>query len=286
VSLDLRGNHFSRVLDRDAFGRPSQVQLLHPDRVTVIPEGGSRYYTSNGKRVDRADMLHERLRVAPGAVQGMSAITYGATALGVNLAAEQFGADYFADGNIPPAVLEAAGEIDQPTAKVIKDRFMAAVRGNREPVVLGEGLKFRQISVNPNESQFLETIRAGIDKVAQFFEVPATMIGGSRGDSLTYANLESDSLFFLKFFFNPLLTLRERWLSRNLSPRGQRFLFDRSPLREGQLLERVKAEALEISNHTRTPDEIRAARGDLPLTADQLDTLPAWGATTPPPEKP
>lgn len=287
ISLDLRGNAFSEILDRSGNGWPSVVRMHHPDRVQLMSDSANGwYYIAQGRRIERIDMIHERYRVAPGQVSGMSAIAYGATALGVNLAAEQFGADYFADGNVPTGILTADGEIDQATAKTIKERFMSAIRGSREPAVLGAGISYQQISVNPNEAQFLETMRFGIDKVAQFFELPATLIGGSRGDSLTYSNVEQDSIQFLKFYFNPLLVLRERFLSRKFMPRPQAVEFDRAGILQGDLLTRLKADSLAVANHTFTPTELRARDGLAPLTPEQIAELPSWGAATPPPEKP
>jgi hypothetical protein len=55
------------------------------------------------------------------------------------------------------------------------------------------------ISLRPDESQFLETQQANISEIARFFGIPAEMVGGKTGSSLTYANVEQRSLDFLTY---------------------------------------------------------------------------------------
>jgi hypothetical protein len=57
----------------------------------------------------------------------------------------------------PSGMLTNDKELDQKQSMTAKQRFMAAIRGRREPVVLGGGWKYQAIQVSPNESQFLET---------------------------------------------------------------------------------------------------------------------------------
>ena len=47
---------------------------------------------------------------------------------------------------------ENAAEVSQSNATTLKQRFLAATRGNREPVVLGKGWKYQAIQVSPEES--------------------------------------------------------------------------------------------------------------------------------------
>jgi phage portal protein BeeE len=81
-------------------------------------------------------------------------------------------------------------------AREVKDRFREAVK-YREPLVTGAAWKLDTIPVTAEESQFLETISANVADVCMFFGVPPEAIGGSSGDSMTYANVEGRNLALL-----------------------------------------------------------------------------------------
>src|SRR5581483_5381358 len=128
--------------------------LLSPDRVQpqVDEDTGDVRYFVGPSRVDMTDRIwHVRGMTLPGKKLGLSPIEYAAEAIGVDLASRKFASDFFSGGGIPKAVLESDMDITQEQARTLKDRLMAATR-NREPVALGSGVKYNQISVKPNES--------------------------------------------------------------------------------------------------------------------------------------
>ena len=136
--------------------------------------------------------------VIPGSPVGMSPIRYAAESIGVGLATQRFGAEWFRDGAHPTHVLESEHEINQEQAKILKQRLLDATRNNREPLALGLGAKLHAIQVSPEESQFLETMKANADDVARFFFRRPPGEGGS----VTYANVEARSLDLLTYTLN------------------------------------------------------------------------------------
>jgi phage portal protein BeeE len=60
-------------------------------------------------------------------------------------------------------------------------------------------VKYTPIQVSPEESQFLATQQANVAQVARYFWIPPEMVGGSGGNSMTYANVEQRSLDFLTY---------------------------------------------------------------------------------------
>lgn len=274
VSLDLRGNAFGRILARDGFGFPKVVELLHPDMVSVNldRQTGRLVYRVAGAIVAGEDIWHERANSFPGAPLGLSVIEYAARTIGVALAAEKFGADWFGDGAHPSSVLTTDQRVDESQAKTIKNRFMSAMRGNREPLVLGNGVKYEAIQVSPDESQFLETMGYSTQQVCRFFGVPPELVGGESGSSMTYSNVEQRSIDFLTYGIGPTLVRREAALSRML-PAGQSAIFDVNALLRTDLETRYKASAIGIAAKFLDPDEVRHDEGRLPLTAKQKATL-------------
>ncbi|RBY82677.1 phage portal protein [Blastococcus sp. TF02A-26] len=278
-SLDLRGNGYGIVVDRDARGRATQIELQHPDTVRpVITKAGELMYrvAGHGKLFEPREIWHETCNEEPGEVPiGLSPIAACARSLGINIAAEQFGADFFRDGAHPTALISntKASTIDQTTAAVVKARFMAAVNGSREPVVLGGDWKFDQLSVAPNESQFLETMRFGVNQTARIFNVPAELIGGGAdGSSLTYANRVDRALDFLTYRFGPTIVRRENALNRLVGP-GEWVKFNRGALLATDMLTRLKAYEIGLRNGVYAFDEPRELEEKPPLTPAEITAL-------------
>lgn len=275
-SLDLRGNAYGIILDRDGRGRPTQIELQHPDTVRpVIDRAGRLVYRIGGTPYEPRDVWHERCNDEPGSPVGMSPIAVAARSLGIQLAAEQFGADFFRDGAHPTAMLtnDKAAQVDEATAGIVKQRFLAAVNGNREPVVLAGGWNYKQLSIAPNESQFLETLQDGVNQVARIFNVYAEMIGGgASGSSLTYANRSDRVLDFLAYRLGPTIVRREAALTQLVGP-GEFVKLNRGALLATDLLTRYRSYELGLRNGVLSLEEPRDLEDRPPLTPEQLAAL-------------
>jgi HK97 family phage portal protein len=278
TALDLRGNNYGRIMSRDGFGRPTQIELVHPDNVSVrqINQGKIAYFIK-GVAFDPVDIWHERQNTIPGALVGMSSIAYAAWTISAGLSAQRFGLDWFRNGAFPSGHLKNVAKMMQAKeAEAVKERFMDSVAA-RQPFVSGADWDFKSLTVNPNESQFLETIKASVNDVARFMSVPAEMIGGSSGSALTYASVEQRSLDFLTYHFDPTLVRRERILSR-LVPDGTYVQFDRDNLLRTDLLARSKAYHLGVNARFLTPDDVRKKEFLPPLTEkdwEQFGKIPS-----------
>ncbi|MBK6858026.1 MAG: phage portal protein [Microthrixaceae bacterium] len=192
------GNVFGLVAARDRLGYPVQMEILSPSRMSARPVGvGSVQWLLDGRPVGD-DLVHWPAFTVPGSPIGLSPLQYAASMTGLGLSAGEFGRRWFSDGAHPSAVLSTDQPVTQDQAATIKERFRAAVSG-REPVVLGLGVTYEAIQVSPEESQFLETIKANKADIAGFFLVPPEMIGGESGNSQTYANVEQRSLNYLTY---------------------------------------------------------------------------------------
>ena len=274
VSLDLRGNAFGQVLDRDGFGYPTQIELVHPDKVTIRKRfDGAYVYRINGTRVPTEDVWHERAFVAPGSIVGLSPIKYAATTMGVALAAEEYGADWFGTGSHPSSILTNPDleELEEDDAATVKERFIGSVSRN-EPAVLSGGWKYQAIQLSPGEAQFIETQRWTLNQVARLFGVPPEMIGGEAGNSLTYANVEQRGLDFTAFNIGPTIFRRERALSK-LVPRAQFVKLNEGALLRTDLLTRYRAYSIAVKAQFLHPDEAREKEDLPPLTAAQKEDL-------------
>lgn len=267
MSLLLRGNGYGLVLGLGTDGWPSQVEMLHPDRVSARRERnfGPVEWLLDNKKIDKwpqGPLWHLPAYVMPGSPVGMSPIRYAAETVGLGLATQRFGSQWFGDGAHPTSIIESEHEITEKQAKVLKERVLKAMRNNREPLALGMGTKLTAIQVAPEESQFLETTKANADDIARFFFRRPPGEGGS----VTYANVEARSLDLLTYTLNGWIVRVERALTR-LRPRPRFVKFNPDALLRVDLATRYRAHDLSIRAGWKSRDEVRRLE-DMPPISD------------------
>jgi HK97 family phage portal protein len=241
-------------------------------RVDVDPVSGQvTYWALPGGNEITARVWHIRGFTLPGQQIGLSPIAYAAQAIGVDLSSRKFARDFFDGGGVPKATLTTDLDLTQEQADTAKQRLRAATV-NREPAVFGNGVKYTPISVKPEESQFLQTQQANIVEIARFFGVPAEMVGGQSGSSLTYSNVEQRSLDFLTYGV-------QFWLKRiedaffDLLPQPQFVQFNTKVMLRTDAETQSKVDAIDIAAKMIAPSEKRTARNLPPLTQQQKEEL-------------
>jgi HK97 family phage portal protein len=256
TSCLLRGNGYGYIHQLGPDGWPTQIESLHPDRITWRRErnfGPVESFLDNQKieRWPLGPLWHLPVYVTPGSPIGMSPIQYAANTIGLGLAAQRFGAGWFNGGGLPVGTLESDQVIDKDTAIALKDRIRETLRPG-EVMVLGAGLKFNAVQVNPEDSQFLETVKATNDEVARFFFRRPPGEGGS----VTYANVESRSLDLLTYTLTGWLVPIEKAITR-LRPRPRYVKFNADALVRVDLMSRYKAHDMAIRSGLNSRDERR-----------------------------
>ena len=291
MSWLLRGNLFGNVLERAPTGTGflRQVDLFHPDQVSGTLEDGRVKWFVSGQDAPR-DFLHRRVNPVPGVVLGRSPIQVAATNIGVQLASTRFGLQWFQDGAHPNALLtNSEVPLDDAQIRQVKDKFLAALRGKREPLVYGKGWQYQSIQLNPEESQFLQTQGYSAAECCRIFGPGyAEILGYESGGSMTYSNVVDRDLHLLKYSLNKWLRRLERLLSEFL-PRPQYVRLNRDALLETSTLQRYQAHASALTNLWRTVNEVRDDEdlppvpwGDQPNTKNTSPAPAEQGAPTDP----
>lgn len=282
VSWLLRGNLYGDILDQAPSGMLRQVDIFHPDRVRPRIEGGSVLWFVEGREIPARQLLHRRVNPVPGWLLGLSPIAYHAWTIGLSLTATRFGMQWFQDGAHPGGILRQTDKpLDGDQARGAKDAFMAALRGTREPVVLGKGWEWTQLQINPEESQFLETQRFSAAECARMFGPGiAEVLGYSDGGgSLTYSNVVDRDLHVLKYALNRWLNRLERLLSEFL-PRPQYAQFNRDALLQTNTLQRYQAHASALDKRWKTVNEVRDLEDMPPVEwGDEPNAIPGAAAS-------
>lgn len=271
--LDMCGNAFGIIAERDSLGLPKRIDLVSHQCVTVhIRSGQLDSYRIDGKVYAPRDVWHERQYTVAGSVMGMSPIAHAAYTIGAYLSAQEFALDWFANGSIPSARLKnTAQTVSTAQADVIKDRFKNAV-ASRDVFVHGSDWDYEMISVTANESQFLDTMRYGVEDVCRFFGVPADEIDAASGGSanITYANITQKSLALLVKNLQPAIARREDAWSYGLLPAPRKVKLNTDALMRLDPTTRQQTLRDDLAARVRTFSEVRALMDLPPLTDSDL----------------
>ncbi len=212
--LALRGNAYNQIIT-NARGEVTELMPLHPDRVRLelLPSGEFRYRFTDRfgceNILSRGQVWHLRGLSSDG-LMGLSPIDLARESLGMALAAQDYGARFFANDAKPTGGwIEFPGSFkDNEAKKVFRESYQQAQSGaNRGKVlVLENGMKFHEVGVTNKDAQFLELRKFQITDIARLFRVPPHMIADL--DRATFSNIEQQSLEFVMHTMTPWA---ERW---------------------------------------------------------------------------
>jgi HK97 family phage portal protein len=266
ASLVLRGNCWGVISDRSGPGLlPAQVDLLDPDAVAVSNEEGRWVVRVGGYEQDRADLWHVRAFPWPGQLEGLSPVRYARESIGLGIAAEKYGARFFGDSAIPSGYLYSDQRIGDERMAQINAQWQASKQGRRGTAVLSQ-VKYQNLSIAPEEAQFLGTIKANVATICRLYGVPPGMMAGSElGGHEDYSSPEQRATDFLTFTLRPWLHRLERAIS-SLLPRTQQAKFNAGAMVRADLKTRYEAHAIALASGFLTVNEVRELedRGPLP----------------------
>jgi len=271
--LALRGNAYNQIIT-NAKGEVVELMPLHPDRIRLelLPSGEYRYRFTDRFGTEsilpRGEVWHLRGLSSDG-LMGMSPIELARENLGMALAAQDYGARFFANDAKPTGGwIEFPGSFkDSEAKKVFRESYQQAQSGaNRGKVlVLENGMKFHEVGVTNKDAQFLELRKFQITDVARLFRVPPHMIGDL--DRATFSNIEQQSLEFVMHTMTPWAERWEASIESELLLEGDdiEVEFDFANLMRGDAASRASYYQSGIQNGWLTRNEARIAEKLNPL---------------------
>jgi HK97 family phage portal protein len=270
-SLLTAGNAYGLITATGAGGRePQSVEVIDPSSLTWRTEVGELVPYIDGKPHypwPRGDLFHIAASafLPPGSPVAQSPVDLARQSIGTGLAAEEFGARFLGDGGHPSAILYADQKLEKPQADEIKASFLNATRGNREPAVMGSGLKYERIQVDPSDSQFIDLMRFEVEQACRFFGVPPTMVYAAiSGQNITYANITHNDLHYLKYSVGIWLAdVEDAWSSLLSAPLQVKFKVDAMLRMDAKA--RHELYSLRLKDRTMTIPEVRSLEDEPPL---------------------
>lgn len=281
--LLLYGNAYAQVM-RDGRGRVLALYPLLPDKMDVSRNSrGEIYYTYWQERDERGRQAgevvfrkHEILHV-PGlsfnGLVGYSPIAMAKNAIGMAMATESYGAHFFANSSNPSGILEHPGNLGDENVTIVRDTWDMLYRGADKSgrlAVLENGMKFHQISIPPEQAQFLETRKFQLAEIARIFRVPLHMIGDL--DKSSFSNIEQQSLEFVKYTLDPWVVRWEQAMWQALLLPGEQddyfIKFNLDGLLRGDIKSRTDSYTAGIQNGWLCPNDVRRMENQNEIPAE------------------
>jgi HK97 family phage portal protein len=155
---------------------------LQDDELAQIPEGMPA--------IPASEVIHDRMWCLYHPLVGLSPIfACGLAATqGVNIQGNS--SKFFENMSRPSGILTAPGQISDETAARLKAAWTENYGGDNigKTAVLGDGIKYEAMSVNPVDAQMVEQLKLSGEMVCSAFHVPGYKVGV--GPMPTYQNAE------------------------------------------------------------------------------------------------
>lgn len=276
------GNGYDLV-DRNNAGEPVMLWPLLPADMKVHREGFDRliykYSTSTGQRdLTQAQVLHVKGFGTDGIV-GLSPLGYARQALGIQIAAEKYAAQFYASGGLPSGVMMLDKPLNPQQRKDLAANYGPMVRGEvggNNLWVLESFAKYQPVSISPEDAQMLLTRQFSVEEIARIFRVPLSLLMHGSKDSNWGTGLEQQNLAFLTYTLRPYLVRIEsainRWLFSPAERKEFYVEFNVESLLRGDSAARSAYYSQALQNGWMNRNEVRSKENQPPFDGGEIFT--------------
>lgn len=276
--LSIRGVAYAHIVR--AGDRVVELNPLPVDSVEETWQPGNirvyRVSLANGNMIDlpSSDVFCVKGMTLDGKTP-VSPVGYMRNALGLTLAAEDFGSRFFGNNARPAGILETDQSLKAETVEALKKGWTESHGGENmhKLAILHGGLKFKPLTMSAEDSQFLETRQFQRSEICSIFRVPPHMIGDTEKSSSWGTGIEQLTMGFIKYTLGPWLVRIEQTVERDLLTQRDRKDYYTEFLTENMLRGDLKSRneaykaALGGTQHPgyMTPNEVRQLENKPPL---------------------
>jgi len=272
----LWGNAYNLISRKG--GVPIALSPIHPSKVAVVVEKGKFVYrVSNVEGMDGDYPINRILHFKDISLDGMvgkSRIILAKEAIGLGIAAEKFGSEFFGNGSQARGVLQHPSTMGDAAYQNFQKSWNS--RSNMGTPILEEGMTYNQITIPPEAAQFIASREFQLRDVARIFRVPPHLI--NELSHSTFSNIESLDIQFVKYTLRPLVKRYEQELELklfgdDLGTRNVRFNLD--GILRGDTAARSAYYAMMKQNKIMTTNEIRSLENLNPIEGGDILENPA-----------
>lgn len=259
VSLLIWGNAYVRIF-RNGNGDVINLVCLDPQKMTVSRSAIGRklfHYEGEDKALTSDEVMHLTDLLEPGAIIGMSRVDRLREALGLGIALQDFAATFFGQGVTGSLVAEVPGNLTPDQARQLSDsmsnRHGGWRKSGRVPVLTG-GATIKDISIQNDQSQFIESRRFFVEEVARLFNIPLHMMDVPGASS--YSSIEQSAIQFVQHCLRPYIEKLE-WSYSRLLPEQAFLKFNVDGLLRGDFNSRIAAYATGLQSGFMSINDVR-----------------------------
>jgi HK97 family phage portal protein len=273
-SLALAGNAYW-LIGRNGRGETINLEVLNPFEMMIQTDdyGTALYYVYRGiTRYELRDIQQLAMMRVPGNVYGLGPIQAAQKELLNARDTRDYASVWFTDSGIPNGVLKSDQMLSPDQASAAKDAWNLTAGAKNGVAVLGNGLTYQPMYLNPRDAMFLEAQAFNVQQIARLFGVPANMLLASvDGNSMTYSNMEQEQMGFVRYTLSQYIVEIESALS-HLMTRGTMVKINVDSLLRSDTLTRYQAHQIAIASGWMTIDEVRAIE-DMPTLGGDFSAV-------------
>lgn len=223
--LALWGNSYSRIERRG--GDVVALWPIHPREIEpFLTDRKELRYRLNGDEnntLPATDVLHIP-GLAMDGLKGISPLTMMRQALGIAVAAESYGARFFANDARPSILLKHPAQLSETARGNLRDSWQEMHGGNKRGGVgiLEEGMDLVEVGMPPKDAQFLESRRYQVQEFARFYRIPPHLLADVERSTSWGSGIEQQNIGFVQFTMRPWLVRIEKEINRKLIPAHER----------------------------------------------------------------
>lgn len=263
------GNGYTQVV-RSNRGELRELVMRRPWETELVKRSSRRWFYSALNDDGRAlaippeDMIHVRALGSNGKT-GISLIRQHAETIGLGLAAQRYGKDFFDGGGRPTGLVSVKDSLNKDSWERLKSVWSQATaklrQSENKTLMLPADLDYKSITIAPEDAQFLETRKLNRSEVAGIFNVPAHMINDL--EQATFSNISEQAIQFVRHTMMPWIVNWEQEINRRVFTRAERAAgyyvkFNLAGLLRGTAKERAEFYHYAITDGWMDRNEVRA----------------------------
>lgn len=221
------GNGYTQMI-RSPRGELRELVTRRPWETSLVKNGNRWLYAvmdedEGSRAVQLEDMIHVRALGSDGR-SGKSLIRQHAETIGLGLAAQRYGKDFFMGGGRPTGLVTVKNQLQKDSWERLKGAWNSAVTrlktSENKTLMLPADLDYKSITIPPEDAQFLETRKLNRSEIAGIFNVPAHMINDL--EKATFSNISEQAIQFVRHTMMPWIVNWEQEINRRIFTRAER----------------------------------------------------------------
>ncbi len=198
--LQLRGDSFIRIIRNTATGQLQELRIIEPPADMFEMEGQWFYRFTNLNETLRFDEVIHLKAFTKDGMKGESTLKMLREVFGLGISQIDFAAGYYGNGAHLSGVLESDKSLTKEQARVVVDTWNMQHSGPEnfgKTGMLQAGFKYKPISGNMQESQYIESRRLTVEDIANITGVNPILLANL--ERATFSNVEELNRIFVQF---------------------------------------------------------------------------------------